>query len=278
MPRFDAAPWLFSGRNPDDSSGSSISGVPCQFVHAPSFMNVTFWVFISLATLASLPVTASAQTDIPQGITQWSTQIHAGPVSVDMATGNMIMTIHARNKPGAIPFAFDLIDNVGTQGYVNSNNTFLSSMSTGMSGLGMPVSTLCGLIGSQIKDTRVWDGTFGGFYLRDGTGSKHPFFFEQIRVGPSANCGEIGPFTSVASDGSGYTAVVTGSGTSCCLTWSIYSKDGLTLSSSGSGWTDTDNNTISASSSGTFTWTDTLNVTAMKATLGGGGGLSDQYY
>jgi hypothetical protein len=100
--------------------------------------------------------THSSAQDIPQGITQWSTQIKAGPVLVDIATGNMVLMIRARSKIGAIPFDFDLIDNVGTEGYLNSNNGFIYS--AGMSGLGMPSSTLCGPIGSQHCPASVGNG------------------------------------------------------------------------------------------------------------------------
>lgn len=46
-------------------------------------------VMAVLCALCALGETAWTQALIPQGITQWSTQIKAGPVSIDMATGKV---------------------------------------------------------------------------------------------------------------------------------------------------------------------------------------------
>jgi hypothetical protein len=228
---------------------------------------------------------ASAQAVLPLGITQWSTQIVAGPVSIDMATGATVLRIPVRNKAGATPFTFNLLNNAGNLGAVNNYQSFSGGLSGIIGGFGYPNIKDCGPIGNE--SLIFGTGKPGEYWALDSTGGKHPFWFETpVLVGPGVGCsGAWGPYTALAEDGSGYTAVVTGTKTPNPpgqLSWVVYSKDGSSISSSSPNTiTDADGNTISVNSSG---WIDTLGQPAMSVTYGGnlsGGGHNgnpDQYY
>ncbi len=73
-----------------------------------------------------LAATAFPQSASSPGITPGSTRIIAGPVNIDMATGNMMLDIPARHKAGAFLFDLHMLNNMGNQGAVNSNDVFLS--------------------------------------------------------------------------------------------------------------------------------------------------------
>lgn len=216
----------------------------------------------------------------PQGISQGSTQIVAGPVSIDMATGSMVVRISVQEKAGGIPFRFSLINNSGNQGAVNNYQSFSGVMSSGeMGGFGRPSPTQC----RQPLNTTFQYGTgiANQWYVTDETGAHHPFTFPPIRQGPSSCAGSIGPLTSVASDGSGYTATVTGSNSmNAGLAWVVSNKEGMSISST-SPLTDADGNTIYSGANG---WVGTLGQTALTGVYGGnlqtGGhnGNPDQYY
>jgi RHS repeat-associated protein len=239
----------------------------------------THKAFYVLCALMALAVPALTQT-IPQGVTQGSTQITAGPVNIDMATGNMVVDIPVRHKTGAFPFGFDLIDNTGNQGAVNSYDAFAWSMpSAGVTGFNVPNVINCG--SPPNVTAQFGTGLPGQWSVSDGTGATHPFLIGPIRVGPSGCGGVVGPVTSVATDGSGYTVVVTGSNSaSGTLTWIVYTKDGISYSggeSSTGTWTDPDNNTIQDARGSTNVWTDTLGQTAMSMVYNGPGATGDQY-
>ena len=244
-----------------------------------------YQAFYTLCVLMAFTGPALAQTAaIPQGITPGSTRIIAGPVNIDMATGNMVVDIPVRSKSGVMPFAFDLLDDMGNQGAINSYNNFLSGgvmPSMGMTGFNPPNPTDCGtppnvaqLYGSGLPNQ--WS-------VSDGTGATHPFFISPgIRVGPNAGCGQLGPVTAVATDGSGYTAIVTGSNSGTgSLTSTVYNKDGVCIGSCGGSsgtWTDPDQNTISAAYGKPLVYTDSFGQIAMTYAYGGGNGASDKYY
>ena len=156
---------------------------------------------------------AGAQV-IPTGITQWSTQIVAGPVAIDMATGGMSVSISVRDKTGAIPLKFELINNSGNEGGVNNYQSFLGGISGGMN-FATPTPTLCGTYPNESDSYGT--GLPGQWVLDDATGAKHPFtILQHIIVGPGTGCGGTwGPVTTVADDGSGYTAVVDLTGCFC---------------------------------------------------------------
>jgi RHS repeat-associated protein len=227
----------------------------------------------ALGLLFALTVSAlTQQAVVPVGITQGSTRITAGPVNIDMATGNMIVDIPVRNKMGAFPFGFDLVYNLGNQGFPNSYLEFLSSMSSGgATGLGESSLNICG----GGPSAEWWK-----FYVSDGTGSQHLFPPDPLSVGPSP-CGPTS-LTVVTTDGSGFTGVLNGDPT---FTYTIYNKDGIGYSWNGGTptWTDRDGNKITQTLATPNVYTDTLGQTAMTATLGGnldtGGhsGTPDQY-
>jgi RHS repeat-associated protein len=244
------------------------------------WIGITIYKTIEVLCLTAACVLSVLSQTIPQGITPGSTQITAGPVNIDMATGNMVVDIPVRHKTGAFPFGFDLIDNAGNQGAANSISAIQWSMpSTGMTGFNPPSSTVCGV--PPNTTLQFGNSLPNQWSLSDGTGAAHPFTFPNIRVGPSSCGGAIGPVTETANDGSGYTAVVTGSNSSTGhLTWTVYNKDGISLVGGASlgTWTDPDNNSISASKNGnTWTWTDTLGQPAMSMVYNGPGATGDQY-
>ncbi len=217
----------------------------------------------------------SLAQNAPTGVVTGSTQITAGPVNIDMATGHMIVDIPVRHKIGAFPFAFDLINDSGNQGGVNDYQTFLWSMpSTAMTGFSTPSPTLCGT--PPYQSYQFGTGLPNQWYVSDGTGATHSFAFPPINVGVSTCGGQIGPITRVATDGSGYTAIVTGSNqANGSLTWIVYNKDGVSYSGSQDSFgtsADPDGNTIfSSTSNGINSWTDTLGQAATISLSYGGG-------
>jgi hypothetical protein len=232
-----------------------------------------------LCALMAFAVPVLTQT-IPLGITQGSTQITAGPVNIDMATGNMVVDIPVRHKTGAFSFAFDLISNLGNQGSPNSYDDAFSPFmpSVEMTGFNTPNFTTCGTP-PNVTD-QYGTGLPNEWSVSDGTGATHPFLIGPIRVGPSACGGVVGPVTKVATDGSGYTAIVTGSNQAGgSLTWTVYNKDGICIGSCGSSgtWTDPDGNTIKVAYGGTDVWTDTLAQSAMTGASSGPGPNDGKY-
>jgi hypothetical protein len=65
---------------------------------------------LAVLTTIAIHTFSAANAQIPEGITQWSTQIQAGPVSIAMQAGTMVMRIPIRSKPGAIPYVYELFD------------------------------------------------------------------------------------------------------------------------------------------------------------------------
>lgn len=205
----------------------------------------------------------------PTGITQWSTQIQTGPISIDMATGAMFANIPVRSKAGAIPFQFNLIDNFGNYGAIDNYLVFTDTLMTGnMAAAYPPKFQSCGTIGTPSYGMYYY-GTFTAY---DATGAKHTFGAnDPIGVGVGGACMSPGPITAVADDGSGYSIVVNGNAPSG-LAITLYNKDGLT----GGSWGvyDPDGNSISSQHSSNFadgatsytataTWQDTLTQTVL---------------
>ena len=224
---------------------------------------------LTLATVLIGFATLGWGQTAPAGITQWSTQIQAGPVSIDMATGGMTMIVPVRNKAGSPPFKFDLVDNFGNMGAVNNSLQFEGSMTSGGFGsysyVSHPTLGTCGTIGTPSFST--FSEPEARFFFLDSTGAKHTFTVPfSIRGGPS--CGSLGPVTVPADDGSGYTIVVTGSNSLYVISAALYNKDGMLYTG---GLTDPDGNTINYTVGGTSntptkTWQDIVGQTALTET------------
>jgi RHS repeat-associated protein len=232
-----------------------------------------FAVFLSFSAFAF------GQTGFPTGITRGSSQIKAGPVNIDMATGNMVMDLPVRKKIGAFPFAYDLVYNLGNAGAANTAGVVQGAMTGG----GFPVlqKPLVVLCSTPPNVTATYGDSLGfGFSAVDPLGGLHATVLDgPVRVGPEPGCGDVGPVTSVSNDGTGYTAIITGSAlASGSLIWTVYNKQGLYTASTSNILSDADSNTASLSSGGTKTWTDTMGLPAMNIQLGGGSGASDNYY
>jgi RHS repeat-associated protein len=264
---------LSSGLNQESSGNSQFASL--ARINLKSSANKYLALMYILCALAG---TAWSQAVIPQGITQWSTQIKAGPLSIDMATGNMLVITPVRKKAGAIPFSFDLIDNMNNQGAVNGNNGFIFMGNSGnMTTFNGPNPTLCGPVGQQSHSYAA--GLSLLWSVSDGTGADHPFrIVPPIIVGPNlSGCGGTwGPVTAVALDGSGYTGVVTGSSDpNGQLTMVVYDKHGRSYTGGMFGLgtvKDSDGNIVSAAlNGGAWTWTDTLGQPAVNL-------ASNQYY
>jgi RHS repeat-associated protein len=200
----------------------------------------------TLCVLASFATIAQAQY-APAGITQWSTQIQAGPVSIDMSTGAMTMIVPVRHKAGSPPFTFDLIGSLSNMGAAGNSPSFMGQMTTGGFGddAGINAHSTCSN-GNPNDPNLTWGYAEGSqYWFFDATGAKHTFTATmEIRRGPMTNCGDLGPMIVPADDGSGYTMVVTGSNNlSTPLSISLYNRDGLT--GDNLGVTDPDGNAIS---------------------------------
>jgi RHS repeat-associated protein len=163
----------------------------------------------------------------------------------------MTMIVPVRNKIGTLPFKFDLVNNFGNMGTVSNYLQFQGTMDTGGFGFNSSVShptlSTCGTLGLPNYSTFNQPGT--KFFFWDATGAKHYFTVPiSIRGGPS--CGSLGPVAVPADDGSGYTIVVTGSNSLYGISTILYNKDGLLYTG---GLTDPDGNSMSGTSSSTYT-------------------------
>ncbi len=166
---------------------------------AASARDAAFPALGTLLTFLLFAEFATAQAVLPLGITQWSTQIVAGPVSIDMATGAMVLQIPVRDKAGAIPFTYNLLDNAGNLGAVNYPYLGGDLTSGNIGGLNYPSPTLCGPYGNESNE---YGGTKfpNAWSTGDATGAKHTFgTIGPIIVGPGVGCGgEWGPVTALA--------------------------------------------------------------------------------
>ena len=247
-------------------------------IRRKSVLTITIFAVFTVFGMFNGPVAVAWGQGVPAptGITQWSTQIEAGPVSIDMATGAMIMSVPVRSKAGSPAFKFDLVDNFGNMGAVGNYLEFSGNMTAGGFGAYSSVShepfQTCGTIGTSSYST--YTAPDAKYFFWDGTGAKHIFTVPTaIRVGPS--CGSLGPVTAAADDGSGYTIVVTGSNSlSTPMSISLYNRDGMLYTG---GMRDPDGNTIGSTVSGNYTngatsysatttWQDSLGQTALAET------------
>jgi RHS repeat-associated protein len=196
--------------------------------------------------LSCLVGVAASQVDPAAGVLPFSTQ----QLGVDLATGTVHVSIPVRSKVGKIPFSFSLEGNFDIFKYVIptggtpqwwENASLIGQPGQAVS-WGAGKST-CGHIGGTLYD----------LYVLDGTGAQH-------FVGGDIPCAGTRNFTGTASDGSGYTLVITGSTSD--ETVIIYDKSGNAVNISGGStpWsvTDPDGATIKASGTSPVQYTDSL--------------------
>lgn len=223
-----------------------------------------------IAMFSALVFAAIAQAAHAQGIQPFSTQAPGPSTSVDLATGNILISIPIRSKMGAIPFQYSLIGNSSPL-----TGTGLSGRPTGPTGLlgavviqGTPTITRCSSTGFQY--------IYNNWKIGDSTGATHtmaPGTLNIILVTPTG-CGTPVPqsITATTQDGSGYTLSVSTNGVSITGE-TIFDQSGNTYPIlTSDSMTDPDGNSISAPetivppTSSVYTYTDTLGQVALVAT------------
>jgi hypothetical protein len=212
---------------------------------------------------------ALAQTSPSNGIQPWSTQIEDAVSSVDLATGNIFVSIPVRSKAGKIPFSFNLTMNsyvytgqcyppsggiATTQWQVSPGPELVFNVPTApaancavATSKDFKTSTAFGVgAGYTTDNSYIWkcDGTSyslgyaSGFYVTDPTGATHPVVdgdIPEIQLGgaiPPCYTGTSWAVTT--SDGSGYTLAVSQTPTQAAsdlYSWTIYDRSGNQTSS-----------------------------------------------
>jgi len=208
---------------------------------------------------------ASAQTDPAAGILPYSTHV-GGPIdSLDLATGNIVITIPVRNKIGAIPFRYSLGVNSHAYYWVAGKQNLIT-----MGLLSQGMSFNASLTWSSYDYTctgHPYTKAHTGFAVTDPTGGVHSLV-PPVTAAPYCNPLKS-PQTVATTDGSGYTAVISPVQGQLGFTYVIYDASGNNVS--GQPWSDPDGNTINGSNG----FTDTLGATGVMA---GGGTTAQQTY
>ena len=238
-----------------------------------------------------------AQSDPAAGLIPFSTHAGGQVDSLDLATGNVTITIPIRDKIGKVPFSFSLVGNSHHYTYPNINNHNIPSWASGGNAGMFPGSIYVGFWLTQVpaagaqaltpqhnqatyKCNGNEEGIQTGFFVRDAAGTQHP-----VPGGP-LDTGKCYPsqLHSVANDGSGYTLDYTVNGP-----WTIHDKSGNWVSSSNPNLaTDPDGSNVSYTVTldkdgkrSDYTFTDSLNTQAMSSVVNGYGaeqnGLDDTY-
>jgi hypothetical protein len=142
-----------------------------------------------------------------------------------------------------------------------------------MEGVGMQGVSLSSVFGASVTSSvkifgscngHSYDAGFNDYSITDATGAVHPL--------PGLQWDEYGCYrsgSSKTSDGSGLSLNITGFDT-----WALYDRSGNSLSAKT--FTDPDGVTmvetaVTSQIPELWTWTDTLGLTAMSASLAGGG-------
>jgi RHS repeat-associated protein len=227
------------------SSTLSLSVSPATLI--PAGFRERFAAFFALVLLLAIPA-------FSQGVQPFSTQM-PGPdsASVDLASGNIVLSIPIRSKAGKIPFVYSLISGFPATG-VGGNIPVGQLSRYGLTWGVQHSTTTSNACGSG--STQKWSG----FSFTDSSGAMHIFpITDSVLVGNSA-CG--GSFADKASDGTGYTLAAQGGAS---LTWTLYDRSGNYVNSSSSlAIEDPDGASIGESwGLNTVTYTDTLGETVL---------------
>ena len=136
--------------------------------------------------------------------------------AINLSNLNVHFSIPIMNKPGAgLPFTYALTydNSIWYPSSVSGQNTWTAVTGWGWNGISdgstgyvqeIIDSTQCNYQGTWIPVTYYW---FGPYY--DAQGTSHPVFVQTTYGQSLCNIGSVSGGTSSASDGSGYTLVVT---------------------------------------------------------------------
>lgn len=219
----------------------------------------TFGLSIVLLLVVSL---SFAQSDPAAGIQLFSTN----DFGIDLATSNINVSIPGRSKAGKLPFSS--VFNGNYHVYQSGSNWGVNS------GIAIFVSPLVSLHGTISGSCPSYKQEVSMSVI-DGTGASHPFYGAWIGL-CSANKNN-GTWT--ASDGSGYTLVVTNSvptvydinGVQSPMIGNLTTGYGYSVSA-----TDPDGASIAFNNT-TGNWTDSLNTTALTQTYNGTNAFTYSY-
>jgi hypothetical protein len=239
------------------------------------------YLLVHLALFLSVTVAALCQ-DPAAGIIPFSTQAASGYESIDLATGNIFVSIPVKAKSGKIPFSYTLSMNTGAYwtGYRNQGGAWVDTWTVGtIAGLApfLPFSANVGYTHTGTLSPEYCNGTLysrtaaSGFYITDSTGVSHPLSSNaQLILGLPAACANS-QFTAQSDD---YTLHAWAQDYNAYL-WTVYDRSGNIISNSTptiaiqdpdgaeitSVWTNTGGHLID-------TYTDTLGQTALVSNYG----------
>jgi RHS repeat-associated protein len=217
---------------------------------------------VGLSLVLLLASFASAQSDPTAGVQLFSTN----NFGVDLASSNINLSIPGRSKLGKLPF--NSVFNGNYHAFQSGSNWEVNS------GIGIFVSHLVSLSGTISGSCPTYKEEVT-ISVIDGTGASHPFYGAYIGL-----CsGTLNNGTWTASDGSGYTLVVTNgvptvydvNGVKSPMTGNLTAGYGVAASS-----TDPDGASISFNNT-TGNWTDSLNTTALTQTYNGTNAFTYSY-
>ena len=241
-------------------------------------------------SLVFLVGTGLAQYNPGAGIPVFSTQIGGQYDSVNLANGNVLITLPVRQKIGKMPFSASLAGNYGV--YINSSSAnAIWGVSTGV-GLAVPAlsTSLLYNVSSGSCNSQA-DTVYSQFAVADASGNAHPLP-SSLKI-DSLGCDPYPPPTQV-TDGSGYTVEFTGYYNLITgISYSIYDKSGNNTSSqtgttlsggTGTSVADPDGVSMGMGSPAPVqgqptvtTYEDTLGTTALTATTPWGDQQPTQY-
>ena len=213
------------------------------------------------------------------GIRPFSAQLPDSVSSIDLASGNIFVAIPLRGKAGKIPLFISLNGNSGVQNTGGKWESFFSLNSKPRSGI-LGWASLGGtLLHTSCNSPSANNYTWTNLLVTDSTGATHPFPGTYVSGpnGCSAN------YTGTSSDGTGLTLSIPASSTIVPILsesgFTLYDASGNKVQEAVSGLTTTvtmtDPDGVTMQEVGTFnsnfsaesfTYTDTLNQTALTGT------------
>jgi hypothetical protein len=206
-------------------------------------------------------IALSGQIDPASGILPFSTQAGSLNESIDIATGNILFNIPIRSKVGTPPFVYSLMMN--SHIFNNVGSWWVTYAMNGIAENLLGASWSSSFSGSSCTSGMYWTN----ISILDSTGAAHPLP-TSFKI---SQCSTASLGATVATDGSGYTLVVSNQESG---PWWLYDRNGnhinvfspsppLTLyTPDGETITETETNNGVL----TFTFTDSLQTTAMTRT------------
>jgi hypothetical protein len=191
------------------------------------------WISVFAVLFSTCAVSSIAQTPNSLGVEPFSTQTGSAYDTINLSSGNLMLTLPVRSKSGPIGFSFALTENPflsedSSDGIwsLPQGGFGLMRLNTGSPVQDVGVTSQTVQLNCQVGQTTNYYNQYNNIQVVDATGATH-------RIGASVS---FNPCTNTPSphygtswltlDGSGYTAILTGVGALTPAVFTIYDKSG----------------------------------------------------